>query len=146
MDRFARARAENQAAGIQRRPFHFGAADLGYGQHGGQMLLHEARLFSPGARVFNHDRPARHQRQRQRRAEDLPAAVAPGAVDVERILAAILPLLRRQGGQDQGTTDRDRWQDLVVRNNFNWRVRFPWCILGRRCSEGRVTQDIGNAG
>ena len=85
-----RAGAENQAPGAQGRPFHFGAADLGCGQHGGQVLPHQARLLSPGADLLDHERPARHQRQGQRRAEDLPAAFALGAVDPQESLLAVM--------------------------------------------------------
>ena len=78
-----RAGAKHQSPGAQGRPFHFGAADLGRGQHGRQVLPQQARLLPPGADLLDHEGPARHQGKGQRRAEHLPAALALGAVDRE---------------------------------------------------------------
>ena len=76
-----RAGPENQSAGTQGSPFHVRAADLGRGPYGGQVLLQQARLLPAGADLLDHERPARDQGKRQRRAEHLPAALALRAVD-----------------------------------------------------------------
>ena len=82
-----RAGAEHQTPGAQGRPFHFGAADLGCGQDGRQVLLQQARLLPAGTDLLDYEGPARHQGKRQRRAEHLPAALALGTIDRQESLS-----------------------------------------------------------
>ena len=60
-----------------------GAADPGRGLHGGQVLAHQPGPGPPGADVADAHRRAGHHRERERRAEDLAAPLAHGAVEIE---------------------------------------------------------------
>ena len=56
-------------------------ADLHRGLDGGEMLAQQAGLLASGADVHDAKRLPRDERQRERGAQDLPPALARGAVD-----------------------------------------------------------------
>ena len=76
----------------RRRPkHHLGGAELGTGNLGvadrgrradaGQVLALQPRIPAPSSDVDDPDRLAGHQREAERRAEDLPAALSEVAID-----------------------------------------------------------------
>jgi hypothetical protein len=56
---------------------------VGHGTNGGQVLRAQARLPPPRADLFQADGPSQQSREGQRRAKDLAAAFAVGAVNLE---------------------------------------------------------------
>lgn len=93
-------RHERQRLRVQRRPAHLGAADRGRRLHAGQVLTHQAGLGAAGADRVQREGSARAHRQGQRGAQDLPAALAGGAIDLDHgvllvVLLVTFPMVAR---------------------------------------------------
>ena len=71
-----RPRAELQHLRAQRGSNDLGATDRPGRLDGSQVLAQQPRLLAPGSDALHAKRLARHQRQRQGRAQDLAAALA----------------------------------------------------------------------
>ncbi len=72
---------EGQIAGIELRALDLCPSDLGRRPDRRQMLPHEPRLGPPGADLLHAERCPGHQRQGQRRPQNLSAPFALGSVD-----------------------------------------------------------------
>jgi hypothetical protein len=69
-------RLERELARADGRPFNLRAPDLRGGHDGRQVLPLQAGLLSPRPHALDAERLARDERERERRADDLPAALA----------------------------------------------------------------------
>src|SRR5262245_13647703 len=78
-------RLEDEVGAAEGRALDLRVADRRGGEHAAQVLRLQAGLRSPAADVAEVKRLAGEQRQRQAGAEDLPAALAEGAVQFQEL-------------------------------------------------------------
>src|SRR5690606_20287548 len=82
---FDAAWPEGEGTRVELRALDRGAADACGGSDGGQVLVQQPGALAPGAHAVDPERPPGDQAQAERRAHDLPTALALRAVDDERL-------------------------------------------------------------
>ena len=81
-----RPRPEGQAPRTGLRAVMARAANFGRRFHAGQMLAHQAGLGAAGANVIDGEGFPRHHRKGEGGAQNLPAALAFGAIDQDHFI------------------------------------------------------------